>query len=74
MIALDEREEKVSTADEGGSPQLKGNGADDSQAARSVMYILSYNCQFESKEKRNIRCPNPEFQNPVTYTVENAKG
>jgi hypothetical protein len=46
VIALDEREEKVSTADEGRSPQLKGNGADVSQAARSVIYILS--------------CPNPE--------------
>jgi hypothetical protein len=72
VIALDERDEKVNTADEGRSLQL--DGVDDSQAARSMIYIISYDCQFESKEKRNIPCQNLEFQNPVTYTVENANG
>jgi hypothetical protein len=42
VIALDERDEKVSTADEGRSLQL--NGVNDSQAARSMIYIISYDC------------------------------
>jgi hypothetical protein len=68
VIAIDEREEKVSTVDEGRSPQLNGNGADVSQAAHSILQL-----SVRVKGQRNMSCPNPEFQNPVTKLIQFAE-